>query len=383
MAERDSDYEEQNASGGTDVSGDEGGAASDSSSDEDPLVARYRARAERTEEMAAALEEAEAEEDEEEGEVDNSLWGTCVADANRCATLCGFSPGEFLELYAEVEAGLDDHAGRGKRSKITKHDKLLMLLVFLKHYESNKRLAETFSISKSHAQKCVAEVAHAIGPLLWDLYVETIDLDDADMERYPELPDVVAMMDVTVQPIWVPDGSFEERKRYFSGKHKTYVLKSQCLHALDGRVVHVVTTVAGATHDVTIAQRHVNDLRRVFRPVYPHDPPLNVDDSSEEEDEPARMLLVDSGYQGLQHSLPCILPFKRRPTRPLTADQKRHNRRVAKRRVLVENYYGRLKRRYRIMTDKYRGEHSNYEMFFKLCIALTNFHVAKHPLRNV
>jgi hypothetical protein len=40
-----------------------------------------------------------------------------------------------------------------------------------------------------------------------------------------------------------------------------------------------------------------------------------------------------------------------------------------------------IRRGHRIMTDKYRGERGAYEMFFKLCVALTNFHAIKHPLR--
>lgn len=386
MAEHDSDYDVHNASGGTDVSGDEGGAVYTSDdNDNDPLVSRYRARTARTEAMAEAFEELEAgvyDGEDGAGEVDNSLWGTCVANADRCVALCGFTPGEFIELFSVVEDRLHDRVGRGKRSRITKQDRLLLLLVFLKHYESNKRIAETFGLSKSHAQNRIAEVAEAIGPTLWRHYVESIDIDDADIRRYPEFPDVVAMVDVTAQPIWAPAVSFEERRHYFSGKHRTYAFKTQCLHALDGRVVHIVTCVPGATHDLTIAQVCANEIRRVVRPVPPHDPPLNVDGSGEDEpDEPARVLLADSGYQGLQHIMPCILPFKRRLNRPLTADQRRHNRRVARRRVLVENYYGRMKRRYRIMTDKYRGERHNYELYLKLCVALTNFHVMKHPLR--
>jgi hypothetical protein len=366
MAANSSDYEES--------SGDES---------DDPLVERYRARAAQTEAMAVAAEEAEDDAGSEEGEGDdNSLWGTCVGDVDRCRTLCGFTPAEFLELYAEVEDRLEENVGRGKRSKITKHDRLLMLLVFLKHYETNARLAQTFGISKGHVQKCITGTAETVLPTLWRCYIETLDIDEP--ERYDEFAGVVAMMDVTVQPIWTPEGSYDEKKRYFSGKHKMYVLKSQCLHDRRGLVLSVVAAIPGAVHDVTIAQRSIAEIRRVVRPMEPRDndeDPVDVEDDVDDQED-GRLLMVDSGYQGLQHLLPCVLPYKKRPGRELTAPQKQHNRRMARRRVLVENYYGRLKRRYRIMTDKYRGERGAYEMFFKICVSLTNFHVIKHPLRT-
>jgi hypothetical protein len=382
MAARDSDDDfEPNASGDEEDDDEDMSSADD---DDDPLVVRYRARAAQTAEMVQAFEEREEDAgDDEQEEIDNSMWGTCVADVPRCVALCGFTPLEFLELFGELEDRLEEHVGRGKRSKITKHDRLLMLLVFLKHYESNTRLAQTFGLSKSHVQKCVSSTAETVLPTLWRCYIETLDIDDP--ERYDEFPGVVAMMDVTVQPIWVPEGAYDERKRYFSGKHKMYVMKSQCLHDRRGRVLSVVTGIAGAVHDVSIAQRSIAEIRRVVRPMEPRDndeDPVDVEaDVDDQED--GRLLMVDSGYQGLQHLLPCVLPYKKRPNRALTAPQKQHNRRMARRRVLVENYYGRLKRRYRIMTDKYRGERDGYEMYFKLCVALTNFHVIKHPLRTL
>jgi hypothetical protein len=184
------------------------------SDDADPLVGRYRARAAQTEAMAAAQLDALPSDDEDEPEVeDTSLWGTCVEDVDRCKTLCGFTPGEFLELYAECEEHLEEHVGRGKRSKISKHDRLLMLLVFLKHYETNARLAQTFRISKGHVQKCVAATMDAIIVPLWQRYVASVDLDEAP--RFAEFPGVVAVMDVTAQPIWTPEGAYDEKKRYY------------------------------------------------------------------------------------------------------------------------------------------------------------------------
>lgn len=381
MADYSSDYE-PNSSGDDAVDQDDDMSGLEGSSDEDPLLSHYRARSASTAALAAGAEEDEADAgDEEPEEADDSVWAVCAADAERCKVFSGFTVPEVLELFGECEDALVEHVGRGKHSKLSKHDRLLMLLMHLRHYDPSATLAQTFGISKTHIQRTIRATAEAVAPVLWHCYVETVDLDAAP--RFDEFPTVVAMMDATVQPIYAPEGAYDEKKRFFSGKHKIYCLKSQIIHDLRGLAIDVVAGVPGATHDVTIAQRHTNDIRRVVRPVFPRDPHLDVEDSdaSGDEPEPARLIMVDSGYQGLQHVLPCVLPIKKRPNRPLTAAQKLHNRRVARRRVLVENYYGRMKQRHRIVADKYRGERDAYELFFKLCVALTNFHVGKYPLR--
>lgn len=336
---------------------------------------RYRQRERRTEEMAQELQDLE-EEAEEREEQTWSLWLDLQEVPARCQTWCGFTPQRFLELYALLEDVLQGHTGRGRRGTMSRHDRLLLLLVYLKHYETWDKLGASFSISKAQAKRLVSEVAEAALPLLWRRYVEGLDLDEP--QPYPEFPQAVCLMDVTFQPCWTPAGLYDERKRFFSGKHKMYGLKSQCLHDLRGQVVHCVTGVPGAVHDVSIAQQNIEVLRQALRP---GDPPVDVE-GDEDMEPPQPEVMVDSGYQGLQHLVPCILPFKRRRGQALTPQQMQHNRRVARRRILVENYYGRLKQRHRIMCDKYRGERGDYALYFRLCVALTNFHVSFAPLRQ-
>jgi hypothetical protein len=393
---------------------------------------RYRDREAQTHALVEEFEElSDAASDDEDAAAVQSVWLDVQDSAADCMTLCGFRPAHFLELFMELEAVLADGVGRGRRPETSAHDRLLMLFVYLKHYETYKKLGVTFRVSQTQAMRIVETTARAVLPVLWRNYVETLDVHD--VAPYPEFPDAIAMMDATVQPIWTPTAEFGDKKRYFSGKHKMYVLKSQCVHDLKGRVVHVVVGVPGATSDITIAQQSVASLRRILKrnaagqfvpAVVPHPaaaaaamaPPVVFDEDEEiidvvgnggaaaaaaagggpanndsdsesdneesDEEEPEELaMIVDKGYQGLQHFVPCVMPHKRRANAQLTQQQKQHNRRVARRRVLVENYYARFKRRNRIMADKYRGERDEYQLYFKLCVALTNFHVIKFPLR--
>lgn len=55
---------------------------------------------------------------------------------------------------------------------------------------------------------------------------------------------------------------------------------------------------------------------------------------------------------------------------------------IASVRIKVENYYGRMKSKFCIMSAKWRGNSGGYSVFFKLCMALTNFEITKRPLWN-
>jgi len=132
--------------------------------------------------------------------------------------------------------------------------------------------------------------------------------------------------------------------------------------------------VPGSVHDVTIARETIDDLTRLLQKTE-----AEAEDTDEED---TWAFMGDSGYQGLQHTVRAVLPQKRRPGHELTRAQKRFNTNLSSVRVVCENYYGRLKKKFRIMVDKYRGAREEYEHVFKACAALTNFDIQHHPLRS-
>jgi hypothetical protein len=54
-------------------------------------------------------------------------------------------------------------------------------------------------------------------------------------------------------------------------------------------------------------------------------------------------VLADLGYQGIQRNTDGILPYKKRKTQPLSEEQKSFNKKHRSARVLVENFFGRMK----------------------------------------
>ena len=91
--------------------------------------------------------------------------------------------------------------------------------------------------------------------------------------------------------------------------------------------------------------------------------------------------IVNSGYQGIQHSIRAILPTKKKAGRDLTRNQRAENKNIASVQVICENYYTRLKTKFRIMAEKYRNGKEDYAEVFKLCSVLTNYHLIQNSLR--
>lgn len=87
--------------------------------------------------------------------------------------------------------------------------------------------------------------------------------------------------------------------------------------------------------------------------------------------------LADSGYQGLagMHEN-CQTPIKKPKGGELSKEQKRVNRGLARKRIVVENVIRHLKI-FRIVAEKYRNRRRRFGLRFNLIAGLYNFEL-KH-----
>jgi len=87
------------------------------------------------------------------------------------------------------------------------------------------------------------------------------------------------------------------------------------------------------------------------------------------------MVLVDTGYQGLQKlHVKTVLPKKRSKKNPLTKADKRTNKEISSKRALNENVIGVLKR-FKIIADKYRNRRKRFGLRFNLIAGIYNFEI--------
>jgi hypothetical protein len=83
-------------------------------------------------------------------------------------------------------------------------------------------------------------------------------------------------------------------------------------------------------------------------------------------------ILADAGYQGLAglHEN-CQTPFKKSKYHPLTKKEKQKNRTLARKRVLIEHIFRKLKV-FRILSERYRNRRARFALRFNLIAAIYN-----------
>ncbi len=91
------------------------------------------------------------------------------------------------------------------------------------------------------------------------------------------------------------------------------------------------------------------------------------------------MILADLGYLGINKLFEkAMIPNKASKNKLLTKEEKRYNRELSRKRIIVENKIRECKI-FRIVKDVYRGKHKNYGLMWNLIAGLVNFKVAtKH-----
>ena len=86
----------------------------------------------------------------------------------------------------------------------------------------------------------------------------------------------------------------------------------------------------------------------------------------------AARIKVDKGFQGIKKLYKnAEVPFKATKKKPLTKEEKQHNRQLAKERIIIE-HINRECKIFRICKEQYRGKHKNYEKTWKLVSAIVN-----------
>ena len=83
-------------------------------------------------------------------------------------------------------------------------------------------------------------------------------------------------------------------------------------------------------------------------------------------------ILADAGYQGLAELHEnCQTPFKKSKYHPLTKREKQRNRALARKRILIEHIFRKLKV-FRILSERYRNRRKRFALRFNLIAAIYN-----------
>jgi DDE superfamily endonuclease/Helix-turn-helix of DDE superfamily endonuclease len=304
-------------------------------------------------------------------------------------SLIGMSLAAFDRLYAEFEAAHSQRlqalthtrrtrqprqraVGAGRRYTYSLCDRLLMTLFWLRVYTTYAVMGFLFELDRSAVEDNIKEVLATLEQMS-SFRCERPAAERSKLRSLAAVmdafPDVRLVIDAKEQRIQRPkagqddEGQPQDRQKpYYSGKKKTHTLKTQVAVAPDGRIEAVSASVpGGATHDLTLL-RQTNLLAHLA------------------EDEAA---MLDKGYDGIRNDFPSLslyLPFKARRNHPLTAEQKAHNRHLAKYRIVVEHTIAQLNQ-FQVLAQVYRHARTTHSQIFRIVAALVNRQITATPLK--
>ncbi len=255
--------------------------------------------------------------------------------------ITGLTIEEFEKVVEKVRSGWErvekQKKCHGRRSQLpTLEDKLFCVILYYRTYITHRFLGYLFNVHNAN----VFRLLKKIEPLLAKKVTIT-----KDRSMTPEKI-LKILADVTEQQIQRPEDS-KKRKKSYSGKKRTNTMKTEIVIEEGGRILSVSNSYRG----------RINDFRIRKQEKY-----LPIDS----------IKYADSGYQGWQKlQSNVIIPYKKYRKKPLTPEQKEHNRRLASFRMRVENKIRKIKI-FKIMSHIYRNFQKKYNLRFNIIAGIVN-----------
>jgi hypothetical protein len=292
------------------------------------------------------------------------------------------SPYEISVRQRQASSPRVRQPGAGRPSALALPERLLMGLIYLRLYVSQRLISFLFDIDQSNVCR---EFNDRLLPVL--LAVLPVPLRDAPLhtaseseqkanainnspddprekpkrkprrintlkellETYPDLSEV--LIDATEQPIPQPEDK-QKRKQAYSGKQQDHTVKTQIL-ATKEQILHIFGGLPGCLHDLTVLGASGVVLR------VPQKVPIRL----------------DKGYQGASKRYPLHdikQPIKGKRGQTVNAFGRAYNYLLSTLRIYVEHHFARLQQ-FGILRDLYRGRFEDHEDVFCVVSGLLNF----------
>lgn len=249
--------------------------------------------------------------------------------------------------------------GGGRVSKLDGRDQILLTVVWLRVYPTHEVLGYLFGVSDSTVSRVVSRIL----PILEQAGRDTMRMPDPGRKRRQSLdqllsdtPELVVVIDSFEQKIQRPKDP-GERDSFYSGKKKTHTLKSQlAVNEETGAIVAVSDSVPGPTSDIKLLEQ--SGLMTSL--------PEGVGG------------IGDLAYVGIEKLHPQGLaasPRRKPRGKPRPPEDVVYNTAFSRRRIIVENTIGRL-RRYQSLNQTDRQHRQNHASRVQAVAGLVNRQLA-------
>lgn len=249
--------------------------------------------------------------------------------------------------------------GGGRDPELDERDQILLTVVWLRVYPTQEVMGYLFGVSDSTVSRIIQHVL----PILEQAGRDTMRMPDPGRKRRRSLdqllqdtPELAVVIDSFEQKVQRPKDP-NDRDRFYSGKKKTHTLKSQvAVDEESGAIVDVSDSVAGPTADMTLLEQSglMNRL------------PKGVGG------------IGDLAYVGIAKLHPEGLgasPRRKPRGKPRPPEDVAFNTAFSRRRIIVENTIGRL-RRYQSLTQTDRQHRQNHAARVRAVAGLVNRQLA-------
>ena len=320
-------------------------------------------RAERLSQFQDHLEEERTDEEPEKiVQVNFSIfnWTSFQKSHPECeiSILCNFNEEELDYLVSLINAS-NQHT-RGKRPKINLRDQLMLTLTYFSSYETFSFLSSLFNIKISTYQRIVKRIVNLSFPIFAKKFIPSSFTKSK--KEFDNFPDAVGAIDSTTIPFAMPS-SKDMQVSSWDGKNHINGQKLQLLVNPDGIAIHINYDFMAGTHDKKIC-----DLSGVTEF-------LTVKRGKRDLILP---IIADRGYQGIEQYMKDAIVMKRGSEEETIS----RNNDIAHDRVIVENYIGRMKQYWGVLTKGFRGDRTSLSKIIPGLVGLTNYLIDQHPLRD-
>jgi len=249
----------------------------------------------------------------------------------------------FRDAFAASRKRRGIHVDYGRKHTLKDiAGKLFYILFYVKCYPTFDLASFIFGgVDRARTH----EWAHELLPVLEKALKRKIVLPERKMrtpeEFFKKFPGVKEIwIDGTERPVKRPKDKKRQKKRY-SGKKKHHTVKNMVVSGKKKNILMISRTVAGKEHDYTLFKK----LR------LPQGIPKKI------------KCWFDSGFQGVEKDFPDLkvcMPKRASRGHPLAEKEKKGNKKISRKRVLVENAIGGVKR-FRSLTDVCRNRIGSFE----------------------
>ena len=254
--------------------------------------------------------------------------------------LCGVYPDTFKDMVTVLKAEKVWQKKTGRPSKLSTEDQLLITLEYWREYRTYFHRGNSWGVNESTAYRIVRKVEN----ILIKSGLFNLPGKKALLESNSEIE--VIVVDVSEQEIERPK---KKQKSYYSGKQGYHTLKSQIVAAQKSEQVICVRCEKGRVHDFRLWKESKIRLNKKIE------------------------ILGDKGYQGIQkiHQNSQI-PHKKKKKEKLSKEQKKANRQLSQRRIVIEHIHRRLKI-FRILSSRYRNRRRRFGLRLNLIAGIYNY----------